>query len=575
MDEYAVHDLHIPSEEEIMNMITDLKGCLQQDSHASADGAASASGAPQDNSSSGSARGMGAGNGTAAVSSVQSRMVNAAMYGNYEPRSPSLRGAQASAPKEPSRLSQLSTRMNAYVPDDELPSKPGDDLEDWNALMRDLQPLVADQPTYDDDGSSAQFSGSPGAHYQAGVRQHHTPVRNTPTPITRVSAENNRGQTPGNNALHTSSHVIRGPPSPLLQEPIRSVSMSSIRGMNNSSLRENGSNSDLWFRTAGQAGSPPQEAGAMQENLPGPSRAGQSNLGFSAPLCEEDLRQFQQLQEQQQQAQLQQTGGANVPSTSPFMLRRMLVEQHARTSGVPYRSPRGEPGGKNPLVQRIHSQSHSRKSSRDVSPDRWMRRDLSEQESSASEASSGASSHASDLSLGIKKSRGRRRNRVTPASKITPTGLANSRLMISSRTCHACGHVAKGRYAACSNLALNKCRKIFCERCVLKIMTPEQVEGILVDPAFVCFHCQGTCMPGSQCFYYTSARKQQQQKMADQPQDQSEARLDSQMPQMSLIGDSRMNPTMDLGTEHDDMIDAMEQQFLEMDPTLYSHQYDQ
>eukprot|EP00184_Porphyridium_aerugineum_P004087 CAMPEP_0184694396 /NCGR_PEP_ID=MMETSP0313-20130426/2378_1 /TAXON_ID=2792 /ORGANISM="Porphyridium aerugineum, Strain SAG 1380-2" /LENGTH=668 /DNA_ID=CAMNT_0027152687 /DNA_START=240 /DNA_END=2246 /DNA_ORIENTATION=+ len=238
---------------------------------------------------------------------------------------------------------------------------------------------------------------------------------------------------------------------------------------------------------------------------------------------------------------------------SPLMLRRMILQQHANAAGIAspraVASPRGAPpnlsGYASPrglgVIKNEVDRFRSRDSSRAGSP---TARDLgdwaTDSDRSASEASSGASS-ASDRSHGIRKVRSRRK----PRKKAEP---GESRLMISSKTCHGCGHVAKSRSAACSNVTLGTCRKIFCERCLLKTHTPEQVDQMVSpDYFFICFHCAGTCPPGAQCFYYNATQKpdaQQAQPLQQQQQQQQQPQLQHLPAGMSVDPANLQDPYM-------------------------------
>jgi len=197
------------------------------------------------------------------------------------------------------------------------------------------------------------------------------------------------------------------------------------------------------------------------------------------------------------------------PASPHTPLRKMLLQQQQNAMSPRtmqrFSSEGGVPAA-TPLMSSV-DRFRSRESSRCASPEPRMRpRDpasapdafFTDSDRSASEASSGASS-ASERSRGVSKARNRRK----PRKKTDP---GESRLMISSKTCHGCGHVAKARFAACSNVMLGTCRKIFCERCLSKTNTSQQVDLLVApDSQYICSHCRGTCPSGAQCFYYSGA----------------------------------------------------------------------
>jgi hypothetical protein len=65
--------------------------------------------------------------------------------------------------------------------------------------------------------------------------------------------------------------------------------------------------------------------------------------------------------------------------------------------------------------------------------------------------------------------------------------------------CHHCGDC--GSLLICQNFEKNKCRKVICSRCCLKMMTREEYEKILYneDEKFICTHCSKNCPDSASC----------------------------------------------------------------------------
>mmetsp|Transcript_7018 Transcript_7018/g.18814 ORF Transcript_7018/g.18814 Transcript_7018/m.18814 type:complete len:84 (+) Transcript_7018:166-417(+) len=58
----------------------------------------------------------------------------------------------------------------------------------------------------------------------------------------------------------------------------------------------------------------------------------------------------------------------------------------------------------------------------------------------------------------------------------------------------------------CSRFESGECRKIYCEKCLLRLMSADEAEAVLWSEAkSVCFHCRGACPAWAQCTYYGRA----------------------------------------------------------------------